>query len=269
MSLAFAYHSLRHSLGNLSLLEHRHCAGHLASMHQSGTHWLKFMLAHALARRFGVPEPQYNHANDLIGGPKDPVRYPTLPRLLSSHTIPHASLRWAATHRVFRLPPYVVLVRDIRASLVSNYEKWRARYVCSFADFLAGDPAGRRFNSDVWWCIRFLNGWHAVREAAPARVLVLRYEDLRQDPVAGLERLAAHLGIPLSTADCEAGAAAGTKEAMAAREDPTRPAGAVNLGEKRFADYFSAVDRERFSALLARHLADSYGYDYSRWDRLS
>lgn len=267
MSAVFAWHSLRHGLGNLSLLKHRRCAGHIASMHQSGTHWLKYMLAHALARHYGVPGPQYNHANDLIGGPKDPVRHASLPRLISSHGIPHLSLRLASTHRLFGLPRYAVLVRDVRASLVSNYEKWRARYGCSFADYLEGDPAGRRYNSDFWWCVRFLNGWHAVRQAVPERVLVLRYEDLRADPAAGLARLGAHFALPLTAADHAAGVAAGTREAMAAREDPARPPGAVNLREKDFRDYFSAADRARFSALAERYLDHAYGYDYSRWDR--
>ena len=73
MSATFHFHRLRRALGNFSLLAHRDCAGHLASMHQSGTHWLKFMLASALARHYGVPGPRYNHANDFIAGPHDEI----------------------------------------------------------------------------------------------------------------------------------------------------------------------------------------------------
>lgn len=269
MSLAFAIHNLRHGLGNFTLLKHRDCAGHLVSMHQSGTHWLKFMLATALARQYGVPGPQYNHANDIIGGPKDPVRYPVLPRLLSSHSIPHLSLRHAAMHRLFGLPRYVVLVRDLRASLVSNYDKWRTRYACSFSTFLEGDPAGRRYNSDIWWCFRFLNGWNSVRAAVPARVLILRYEDLRADPHAGLARVAAHLDLNLAPVALELGVMAASKAAMAAREDPLRPPGAVNIEEKDPFAYFSTADRQRLTALCARYLEDGYGYDYAHWTSVS
>jgi len=266
MSASYHFHRLRRALGNFSLLQHRHCAGHLASMHQSGTHWLKFMLASALARHYGVPGPKYNHANDLIGGPHDRPEYPQLPRLLSAHSIPHPLLSLRITHAVWRLPPYAVLVRDIRASLVSNYEKWRARYDCPFSEFLRGDPAGRRYNSDIWWCFRFLNAWEAVRRTAPERVLVLRYEDLQQDTPAGLARVAAHFGLALQAEDIAVGIAAGTKDQMAAREDPARPKGAVNAGARAVADYFSAEDRQWFTAQCARYLASDYGYDYARWD---
>lgn len=265
MTAAYHFHRLRRALGNFSLLRHRHCDGFLASMHQSGTHWLKFMLASALARHYGVPGPRFNHANDLIGGPRDPCLYPQIPRLLSAHSIPHPLLYLPLTHAVWRLPPYCVLVRDIRASLVSNYEKWRARYDCSFAEFLRGDPSGHRYNSDLWWCFRFQNAWHAVWRAVPARVLVLRYEDLQHDAVAGLAAVAAHFGLPLDAADLAAGIAAGSKAAMAAREDPARPKGAVNPGRRAVDDYFSADDRAWFTAQCARYLAHDYGYDYGRW----
>lgn len=269
MSVVFHYHRLRRALGNFSLLAHRDCEGHLASMHQAGTHWLKFMLANALAHHYGVPGPQYNHANDFIAGPHDAVIHPSLPRLYSAHSIPHPLLYLGSVHRLWRLPPYVVLVRDIRASLVSNYEKWRARYACSFAEFLRGDPRGKRFNSDVWWCFRFLDGWHAVRRAVPARVLVLRYEDLQQHTAEALARVAAHFDLGLDPDALAAGVAAGTKDNMAAREDPTRPRGAVNAGARRVHDYFDAADRDWLTTQCARYLVDSWGYDYARWDAAS
>jgi hypothetical protein len=265
MSAVYHFHRLRRALGNFSLLQHRHCDGHIASMHQSGTHWLKFMLASALARHYGVPGPKYNHANDLIGGPHDLPQYPHLPRLLSAHSIPHPLLALRATHALWGLPRYCVLVRDIRASLVSNYEKWRLRYDCPFGEFLRGDPAGRRYNSDLWWCFRFLSAWDAVRRAAPERVLVLRYEDLSRDASACLSALAGHFELPLTSDDIAAGVAAGSKDAMAAREDPARPKGAVNPGARPVDDYFGPEDRRWFSARCARYLASTWGYDYARW----
>ena len=68
-------------------------------MHQSGTHWLKFMLANALSYQYGSPPPAYNHANDIIGGPRDAIVYPQLPRLISSHSMPHPLLARAWAHR--------------------------------------------------------------------------------------------------------------------------------------------------------------------------
>ena len=269
MSASYHYHRLRRALGNFSLFEHRHCAGHLASMHQAGTHWLKFMLASALASRYCVPGPKYNHANDFIGGPHDAPAHSQLPRLLSAHSIPHPLLQLPLTHRLWRLPPYVVLVRDIRASLVSNYEKWRVRYACPFGEFLRGDPAGRRYNSDLWWCFRFLNAWHGVAAAVPERVLVLRYEDLQHDAAGALARVASHFGLVLSSDDLAVGVTAGSKEQMASREDPTRPKGAVNVGARQAGEYFNDADRRWFGAQCARYLDEAYGYDYTRWEATS
>lgn len=70
------------------------------------------MLASAIARDYGLPPPQYNHANDIIGGPRDPIRYPRAPWLASSHSIPHPLVgsRWL---RRAEPAPYVILIRNI------------------------------------------------------------------------------------------------------------------------------------------------------------
>lgn len=265
-TLIFGFHQWRHELGNFALLRHRRCDGHIASMHQSGTHWLKFMLANALAKAHGVPPPKYNHANDIISGPKDSRLYPSLPHLISSHSIPHASLRLPVVHRLLDLPRYVVLVRDIRASLVSNFEKWHARYQTPFATFLRGDPGGRRYNSDLWWCFRFLNGWGALHTLIPANVLVLRYEDLLADPLARLAEVARHLHLQLSEEHLRCGVDSASKEAMAAREDPRRPPGAVNIKDKQTSAWFTPADRVFLTGHCQRFLRYPFGYDYARWE---
>ena len=196
-------------------------------MHQSGTHWLKFMLANAMAYQFGTPPPEFNHANDIIGGPRDAQVYPQLPRLVSSHTVPHYIATLAAVHRHFRLPPYVLLLRDMRVALVSNYHKWRDRYGIPFAEFLSGDPSGAVFNSDIWWAIRFLNGWGDVYANAAPRIVVVKYEDLVVDAAAELRRVAAHFNLALSPAAIAAGVDASSKSAMHDKHDPARPPGAV------------------------------------------
>ena len=198
-------------------------------MHQSGTHWLKHMLACAMARHFNIAPPQFNHANDIIGGPRDPVVHEQIPRILSSHSIAHPWLRSSTLARALALPPYVVLVRDLRASLISNYVKWQHRYQMPFSDFLSGDPDGRRFNSDIWWTIRFLNAWGRVYQSRPEHVTVVRYEALRADPEAELARVVAAFGLPLSAEDINHGINMSGKQEMAAKDDPDKPAGAAWL----------------------------------------
>ncbi|MCC7413504.1 MAG: sulfotransferase domain-containing protein [Gammaproteobacteria bacterium] len=260
----YRWHALRRSLSNFALLRHRHCAGFLASMHQSGTHWLKFMLANALAARHGLPPPQYNHANDFIGGPRDPHVHARLPHLVSSHSIPHPLMCVAPLHRRLRLPPYVILVRDLRASLVSNYEKWRDRYGVTFPEYLRGDPGGRRYNSDLWWCLRFLNGWGVFAARTPATTLVVRYEDMQADPGAVLARVGVFLALDLGAAHVAAAVAASTKERMRARHDPGRPQGEIRADRRDLAHWFGPAEERFVRDVCQRLLRYRYGYDYER-----
>lgn len=234
-------------------------------MHQSGTHWLKFMLANALSHQYGTPPPEYDHANDIIGGPKDPPRYPQLPRLISSHSIPHPLLRSRAVHRMLELPPYVLLIRDIRATLVSNFAKWHDTYRIDFSEYLLGDPHGRRFNSDVWWALRFLNAWGAVRSRKPERVAVVRYEDLARDPAGQLSQVAAAFDLELSAQAVEHGVAVSSKAHMQAKDDPQRPPGAVRADDPDPLAAFSAADRRNFERICAQCLRHDFGYDYTTW----
>ena len=261
---SFHFHRLRHELSNYSLLRMRHADGVIMSMHQGGTHWLKFMLASAMAEHYKIPPPQFNHANDIIGGTKDPAIYAQIPSIKSSHTVAPLLLQNPLALRVLQLPPCVLLIRDIRACLVSNYRKWQARYATTFSEYLRGDPSGRRFNSDIWWCIRFLNAWGRVVELGEC--CIVRYEDLVEQPHAELARIALHLSIPLTSANIDYGVAAATKSAMAERSDPSRPPGEINQRDTDPLSTYAVTDREFVTAVCSKLLRTSFGYDYARWE---
>jgi len=264
-SSRFQFHRLRHELGNFSLLKSRHCDGAIISMHQSGTHWLKFMLANAIAAHYGIEAPRYNHANDIIGGNKDRRLPAPIPHFRSSHSIPPLLLCNRIVFGCTTLPPYILLIRDIRACLVSNYAKWQARYAVSFAEYLRGDPAGRRFNSDIWWCFRFLNAWGRMATLSDGQIHIVRYEDLAAAPHKELDRLARHLGLSLSPSIIAAAVSASTKQAMAARSDPARPPGEINPRGNDPLDAFDPADREFVRSRCARYLRQPFGYDYAVW----
>ena len=261
--IGFHFHAWRRGLGNFALLSQRHCVGQIASMHQSGTHWLKFMLANALSYQYSTPPPAYNHANDVIGGPRDPVIYAALPRLISSHSMPHPVLRFAWTQKQLGLPRYVVLVRDLRASLASNYVKWSQRYGVDFSTYLRGDVAGRRYNSDIWWTLRFMNAWGAAAARAQHRITVLRYEDLQSNPLTELARIATHLQLHLSAAALAYGVAQSDKSTMALRDDPRRPPGAVRVGGDEHQPRYSSADLDFVSEVCRCCLHYDFGYDYA------
>lgn len=264
MKAAFLYHSLRRDISNFSLLKHRHFDGFMVSMHQSGTHWLKHILASALSHKHGLPAPRYSHANEFIGGIREKREYPELPHIVSTHSIPHILLRGRRIRNKMKFPPYLVLVRDIRASLVSNYEKWKAHYSCGFSEYLRGDVSGHRFDSDIWWCIRFCNAWGVIAEKFPQHTMVLRYEALRTDTLSELVRINRFWSLGLSEKDLEYGIAESSKEKMAEKKDPATPLGLTVVREDSVADdqYFDPANEAFFRQICEQFLRYGFNYDY-------
>jgi len=262
--LIFQAHGVNRHSTNLALLKYYDFQGFLVTGQNSGTHWIKWMLSHALAHRYGVEPPRYfnnDSSNDLIGHPKHERIHPHLPRIASSHSIPAYALDWTWLRSIRRPPPYAVVVRDIRDVLISNYEKWRQEYGVPFSRYVAGDPRGKAFVCDAWWYIRFMNRWGEIARRHPQGTLVLRYEDFRKDPLENLRRLARHFRLDLSDSDLLAGVAVGSKEYMMARQDPQiteRPIRPDGVEGARF----SARDREVLTGILDRNLKHDFGYRY-------
>lgn len=109
------YARLTRDLTNLSLVRHRNSDGHIISMHQSGTHWLRNMLSLAMAKAFDLPEPEYIEDNDFICAPQAPSKYAHIPRIVSSHQIPSPLVTSRLALSLIKLPDYVL--RAIRALL--------------------------------------------------------------------------------------------------------------------------------------------------------
>ena len=264
-TVRFHWHRVRREVSNFSLYKSRHVDAHIVSQHQSGTHWLKYMVANALSCQYDLPKPAYNHANDFIGGPKDPIIYAELPHLISSHSIPPLFTPLLTKLGVLRLPKYILLVRDIRASLVSNYRKWSERYGVSFSTFLTGDPAGRLYNSDLWWSIRFLNAWGKLYANLADQMLVVRYEDLRVNTAKELEKINRFAALALTEEAIHTGIAAGSKTQMLSKADPQRPPGEVHADSTEVSAWFNASDRRFFMYYCAKLLRYDFGYDYRDW----
>ena len=243
------------------MLQHRDMDAFLITGKNSGTHWLKFMLNCAIARQYGVVAPAHasGRASDaIVGHPRGP-RPAGVPRIGSSHTIP--SIAFSSRWRLFDHSPVVVLVRHPRDAMLSAYVKWRHRNGQSLAEFVAGDPSGRRNVADIWWYIHFFNRWGDVARARPAGTLVVHYEDLQADPALWLPRVARHLGVMLERAAVQAGVAFAEREALADRLDPAFHETIIPDRAQREAVAFSDADAAAFNAILARHLRHSLGYD--------
>jgi hypothetical protein len=267
MHRGFRWHCRRRDLSNFAMLKYRDFDGFLVTMQHSGTHWLKYMMSVAIADQLDLPPPRYVHndsSNDFIGHPKHARRYRQAPRIASTHSIPHALLDSPIVRRMAKFPHYAVLVRDMRAALVSNYEKWKERYDVPFSEYLLGDPSGKRYVMDIWWCLHFLNRWSRVRARFPDETLIVKYERLNEDPAAAIERVFAHFGITIARDHIQHAVDEGSKEKMAARLDPDDPVrNIVRDSREPPGAWFSADDRRFFDTALARYLNDDFGYDYT------
>ena len=237
--------------------------GFLVSAKNSGTHWAKFVVSHALASHFDRPPPQRSTGElgyDFIAPARRPRRHPDLPRLVQAHTIPSGLIGQPWLGPLAAIRPTVVLVRDIREAMLSNYVKWRGKYGCSLSEYVRGAPAGKRFIADVWWYVLFFNRWGDIAARNPGRVLVTRYEDLQSDPAREIERIAGHWGIRLSAEDIAAGVAVSGRESVASREDPAFGQVIVPCEKQRSAVAFSAEDEAFLRSVFHRWLRHDFGY---------
>jgi hypothetical protein len=263
----YCWHAWRREWTNFSFRRHRQFDAYVVTMAQSGTHWLKYLLSLIIAREHGLPLPQDIGESLVIGGPHTPARYVTRPYLGMSHTIANPLLSLAFAYPAFGLPPYVVLVRDLRDSLVSHYRKWEARYACSFSEYLRGDVTNRRFDKDIWWGLRFMNAWTPVLAAHPGRTLLVRYEALQADPAQNLRTIVDFIGLPLATPDqaIAHALASATKARMAERDPRVYGLSVVRDEPRDWERWWSASDRAWLRSTCARHLKSDFGYAYAEW----
>lgn len=233
----------------------------LASYPKSGNTWVKFMLA------------------QLVGG--HPVDFDSVERVIpdaggqrdAPRVLPHGG-RLIKTHEPYRpsLARYykrvVYIARDGRDVAVSYYFSMlrTGLFEGEFPEFLD----------------RFLEGsvggfgaWHEhVRSWLEGRgdTLVLRYEDLLEDPAAGLEKAARHLGVTASAEDIAETVRENAAEKMRSKESGTR------IGRERvrtdinfvrsassggWTEHFSDADVERFAEVAGDALR-SCGYPAGR-----
>lgn len=254
---------------NFHMLHYRHVDGFLVSAKNSGTHWLHYMLSHALAAQYGVEPPRHStgpHADHLIGPAKQKPRYPQMPHLALSHTIPSRVFSWRWAQGLFGFPPAVVLIRDIRKSLESVYVKWLLDEPEAsrpdFATYVAGDPWQRHPPASTWWYVQFLNHWGDVATALPERTFILRYEDMAEAPGDAVAAVARHFGIELTPEAIAAAIAVSTREAMRESADPRDRRQIVSEEETRAQIRFTGREEEILRRILRRHLRYDFGYDW-------
>ncbi len=249
---------------NFSVLRHGHFEGVLVTSKNSGTHWIKYMFAVALAETHGLAPPAYFSeaaVRPFIGWPKDSPQFSQLPRLAFCHSIPHRLADWSFARRLADLPPYVLAVRHPMSILASHYEKWRRDLNVDWSTYLAGDPSGKRFRCDVYWLARFWNRWGDLKARFPGAHHQISYEATEADPRAVLLAMAEHFKLTLTAAAIDAALAAGTKTAMAQRIDPAAEPNVLQFRAASLPELFSGDTGELYRARVRQLFRHDLGYD--------
>lgn len=249
---------------NFSVLRHGSFDGVLVTSKNSGTHWLKYMLAVALAETYGLSPPEYfseNAVRPYIGWPKDRPVFPKLPRLAFSHTIPHRLADWGWARSMAGLPPYVLAVRHPMSILASHHAKWEYDIQVDWLTYLEGDPAGARYRCDLYWLARFWNRWGEILGRYGDTILLVHYEETQKDPRRVLEAVGRHWELGLTPAAIEAALKAGTKEAMAEKVDPDAEPNVLQNRKTSLEELFSGEALEIYQRKIGELFRYDLGYD--------
>jgi hypothetical protein len=260
---ALAVRRLAVDLGNFHLLHYRRVDGFLVTAKNSGTHWLRFMLSHALALQHGLPAPLHSSgraSDDFVGHPKWGRKYPQIPFIGSSHNVPSALFAQPVVADMVRSPPIVVLVREIGEAMLSHWVKWGPQMGLGLSDYARLPPPGRKDIADVWWYMDFFNRWGRMAMAFPERVLVVRYEDLLEDPEEWLRRIDGRLKLGLDAKSIATAAALADRGTLRERLDPDYGEEIVSDPVRRGSVRFSEADEAHLAGLYARHLRYAFGY---------
>jgi hypothetical protein len=161
--------------------------------------------------------------------------------------------------RLVKLPPTVVLVRNIPDAVLSYFFKWReAKALGPLDDYVAREPSPK--GVDLWWFIRFFNRWGLLQRVFPDAVLVVRYEDLQAEPEVWVRRIWAHWGIELSRPDLDAAMSVYSREEIAAHLDPAYGEDITPDRRARQALRLEWNQAALLGGRLVEHLEHDFGY---------
>lgn len=168
---------------------HHKTDAYIISYPNSGRNWLRVLIGKTLCKKFDFDD-------DLI---LDTYKLTSKAGLLRTQSI-HDHSSYTESYKYSYLPTdksaysgkkVILLIRKIKDVLVSNYFHVTRRdgnYTGNISDFIRSDKYGaKRF-------IEFYNEWHGHREI-PKEFMLLRYEDLHNNPNVKLAKILKFLGL--------------------------------------------------------------------------
>ena len=272
MQLRRLYRFLRQDLPSLTLLKPRNLQvhGHIVTMHQSGSHWLNYMLSTCISSAYGIAPASHIADRSIVGRPQDPIVHERIPRLVQSHEIPSPLVHAWPLRKLLPFPRYVLLLRDVRHSMVSHYEKKKhlEAFSIPFAGYLRNNRiVGNEIRRDIWHRMRLLNAWDRDLIRLPVQqVLIVHYEDMKRDTPRELQRVWEFFAFPQQpSAFFEDAAEAATKDRMSRQEQPNASMKVVRKSGRHPFEWFSDEDRAFFTDTVRKRLNNWFGYDYADW----
>lgn len=206
----------RRGLARLELAKAARASFLIIGHPKSGNTWLKVMLSRLYQLRYDLPE------STLINTDEFARRIPAIPRIAATNGCYSYEgevgklLAADAPDNPLRHKPVLFLARnpiDIAVSWYHQFTKRQSRAKQELINHAIARPIDRR-KVQMWEFVRhsdiglpflidYQNTWAGNIAALPQGLLV-RYEDLRNDPVLTLSRILEHVGESFSTAEIRA-----------------------------------------------------------------
>jgi hypothetical protein len=265
LSEYFRFHAsaLNKSVFNTSTIRRRHFDAQIVSMHNSGSHWLKYSLGVGIAEVYGLESPEHIQSDRIVGHPKSlPDKVPGLPCIVHSHSLAHKFQSLSVLYKIMDFPKYIVLVRNIEDALFSTYVKWSAQYPgVSFREFIHSGAFGNGKIGGLWHEINFYNTWGAVEKAYKEGCMIVRYEDLRKDWQHEFLRVWEFIGLtPISEEQLQRVRFLTSKDEMAKKPNPEVQITVVRQDGAQVTDHLSEDDRQFIQQQCRRYLRYDLGY---------
>ena len=256
---------------NPTVIKHRNFDTHIATAKHCGTRWVKHMLGWAFSEYYDLKGPEHINDDSIIGHPKNKPLYPHIPQIAMTHSHPHYLMRIPGAYDSLGLPRYIVLVRNIKAILVSIYEKSKGDHLdkkmglqdVDFKTYLKGDVTGRTRIEDIWGLIQFFNAWGAVQAARPDKVSVIHYEDLTSNTCDTMLEICRLIGIEdMKRETIERAVQNSSRKEMQKRLDPNESVyeRAVSSKERNFMEWYDEEAHRFIDDICTRHLRYTLGY---------
>ncbi|OAB61419.1 hypothetical protein AY599_18710 [Leptolyngbya valderiana BDU 20041] len=255
---------LSHAFEETHEQQRQNADGLLISMPSCGRTWLRFAMGRSFQREFGFEE--VNPFDVYTFGKK----HPAIPKVKPLHET-------FGSPDFYREKLVIVLVRDPRDVLVSNYfgSKKRGDFLKSeyrqHTDTIKDFIKNTDYLDEV---IHFYNSWYAHRDV-PKEFTIVRYEDMKADMPAQLDRLMNFLGVKVARKNLEEAAndadfenmrkleKEGTYRILRARNPEDRESYKTRKGRAGgYRDHLDEEDIAYIETELENRLEPFYGYNY-------